>query len=161
MEKKEVAFNGLTLNGFLMWFVIIVCLLLSIGAFVMGIEDDDSPGVVIGASLLFVIDLVLMAGFVMLEPGEARVMMFFGAYRGTFTKTGYYWVNPFITTKKLSLRARNLDAEPIKVNDQVGNPVMIGLVLVWKLSDTYKAMRPCVKWPDNMPTTMWMERPVN
>ncbi len=140
MEKKEVAFNGLTLNGFLMWFVIIVCLLLSIGAFVMGIEDDDSPGVVIGASLLFVIDLVLMAGFVMLEPGEARVMMFFGAYRGTFTKTGYYWVNPFITTKKLSLRARNLDAEPIKVNDQVGNPVMIGLVLVWKLCDTYKAM---------------------
>lgn len=67
-------------------------------------------------------------------------MMFFGAYRGTFSKTGFYWVNPFITTKKLSLRARNLDAEPIKVNDQVGNPVMIGLVLVWKLCDTYKAM---------------------
>ena len=139
MEKNEFAFNGLTLNGFLMWFVIIVCLLFSIGAFVLGVEDDSTP-VIIGASLLFVIDLVLMAGFVMLEPGEARVMMFFGAYRGTFTKTGYYWVNPFITTKKLSLRARNLDAEPIKVNDQVGNPVMIGLVLVWKLCDTYKAM---------------------
>ena len=82
----------------------------------------------------------MTAGFVMLEPGEARLMMFFGAYRGTFSKTGFYWVNPFITTKKLSLRARNLDAEPIKVNDQVGNPVMIGLVLVWKLCDTYKAM---------------------
>ena len=89
MEKKEFAFNGLTLNGFLMWFVIIVCLLFSIGAFVLGVEDDSTP-VIIGSSLLFVIDLVLMAGFVMLEPGEARVMMFFGAYRGTFTKTGYY-----------------------------------------------------------------------
>lgn len=66
--------------------------------------------------------------------------MFFGEYRGTFTETGYFWVHPFITTKRLSLRARNLDAEPIKVNDKVGNPVMIGLVLVWKLRDTYKAM---------------------
>lgn len=76
----------------------------------------------------------------MLEPGEARVMMFFGKYKGTFTKVGYSWVNPFINTKKLSLRARNLDAEPIKVNDKTGNPVMIGLVLVWKIKDTYKAM---------------------
>ena len=67
-------------------------------------------------------------------------MMFFGSYKGTFAKVGYSWVNPFINTKKLSLRARNLDAEPIKVNDKTGNPVMIGLVLVWKLKDTYKAM---------------------
>ena len=94
----------------------------------------------LGGALLFILSIVMSAGFVMLEPGEARLMMFFGAYRGTFSKTGFYWVNPFITTKKLSLRARNLDAEPIKVNDQVGNPVMIGLVLVWKLCDTYKAM---------------------
>lgn len=76
----------------------------------------------------------------MLEPNEARVLTFFGKYRGTFTKTGYYWINPFMSTKKLSLRARNLDAEPIKVNDKTGNPIMIGLVLVWKLKDTYKAM---------------------
>lgn len=74
------------------------------------------------------------------EPGEARVMMFFGKYRGTFNTPGYHWINPFITTKKLSMRARNLDAEPIKVNDKTGNPVMIGMVLVWKLKDTYKAM---------------------
>ena len=76
----------------------------------------------------------------MLEPNEARVLLFFGKYKGTFTRTGYYWVNPFLTAKKLSLRARNLDAEPIKVNDKTGNPVMIGLMLVWKLKDTYKAM---------------------
>ena len=81
-----------------------------------------------------------MAGFLQLEPNEARVLLFFGEYKGTFTRTGYYWVNPFLTAKKLSLRARNLDAEPIKVNDKTGNPVMIGMVLVWKLRDTYKAM---------------------
>ena len=139
MEKKEVVFGGVTLNGFLMLFAVIVWLLLSVAVFVLGVKDESVP-LGIGGALLFVVGLVMTAGFVMLEPGEARLMMFFGAYRGTFSKTGFYWVNPFITTKKLSLRARNLDAEPIKVNDQVGNPVMIGLVLVWKLCDTYKAM---------------------
>ena len=139
MEKKEVVFGGVTLNGFLMLFAVIVWLLLSVAVFVLGVKDE-SVLLGIGGALLFVVGLVMTAGFVMLEPGEARLMMFFGAYRGTFSKTGFYWVNPFITKKKLSLRARNLDAEPIKVNDQVGNPVMIGLVLVWKLCDTYKAM---------------------
>ena len=139
MEKKEVAFGGVTLNGFLMLFVIIALFALSVGTFIICVEDESVP-LGIGGALLFILSIVMSAGFVMLEPGEARLMMFFGAYRGTFSKTGFYWVNPFITTKKLSLRARNLDAEPIKVNDQVGNPVMIGLVLVWKLCDTYKAM---------------------
>ena len=139
MEKKEVAFGGVTLNGFLMLFVIIALFALSVGTFIIGVKDESVP-LGLGGALLFILSIVMSAGFVMLEPGEARLMMFFGAYRGTFSKTGFYWVNPFITTKKLSLRARNLDAEPIKVNDQVGNPVMIGLVLVWKLCDTYKAM---------------------
>ena len=122
-----------------MLFVIIALFALSVGTFIIGVEDESVP-LGLGGALLFILSIVMSAGFVMLEPGEARLMMFFGAYRGTFSKTGFYWVNPFITTKKLSLRARNLDAEPIKVNDQVGNPVMIGLVLVWKLCDTYKAM---------------------
>ena len=139
MEKIEVDFGGVTLNGFLMLFVIIALFALSVGTFIIGVEDGSVP-LGLGGALLFILSIVMSAGFVMLEPGEARLMMFFGAYRGTFSKTGFYWVNPFITTKKLSLRARNLDAEPIKVNDQVGNPVMIGLVLVWKLCDTYKAM---------------------
>ena len=139
MNKKEVAFGGVTLNGFIMLFVIIALFALSVTTFIIGVKDESVP-LGVGGALLFVLNGVMSAGFVMLEPGEARLMMFFGAYRGTFAKTGFYWVNPFITTKKLSLRARNLDAEPIKVNDQVGNPVMIGLVLVWKLCDTYKAM---------------------
>jgi regulator of protease activity HflC (stomatin/prohibitin superfamily) len=79
-------------------------------------------------------------GFSMLEPNEAKVMTFFGKYVGTFRKNGFYWINPFMSAKNVSLRARNLNAEPIKVNDKSGNPIMIGLVLVWRLRDTYKAI---------------------
>lgn len=74
-----------------------------------------------------------------IEPNEARVMVFFGEYEGKVKENGFFWVNPFYTKKRLTLRARNLDAEPIKVNDKTGNPILIGLVLVWRVSDTYKA----------------------
>lgn len=67
-------------------------------------------------------------------------MIFFGKYKGTCRKTGFFWVNPFMSRKKLSLRIRNMDIEPIKVNDKIGNPVLIGMVLVWKIKDTYKAV---------------------
>lgn len=70
----------------------------------------------------------------------ARVMIFFGKYKGTCKKVGFYWANPFISRKKLSLRIRNMDIEPIKVNDKIGNPVLIGMVLVWKIKDTYKVV---------------------
>lgn len=144
MENKEFAFKGKTLNGFLMLFVTLDLTVLSIALVVFGIINIDNSwlgGTMLTLGLLLILcTLVLFAGFVQVEPNEARVMMFFGKYRGTFTQVGYHWVHPFITTKKLSLRARNLDAEPIKVNDKIGNPVMIGLVLVWKLKDTYKAM---------------------
>ena len=144
MENKEFQFKGATLGGFTMLFANILLTLLSIALIVMGILQEPNEvlkGLLIGiGAVVLVSTFFVWGGFVMLEPGEARVMMFFGEYKGTFTKVGYSWVNPFINTKKLSLRARNLDAEPIKVNDKTGNPVMIGLVLVWKLKDTYKAM---------------------
>lgn len=75
-----------------------------------------------------------------ITPNEARALMFFGKYVGTFRKTGFYWINPLMSAKKVSLRARNLNPEPIKVNDKAGNPVLIGMVLVWRLKDTYKAL---------------------
>jgi regulator of protease activity HflC (stomatin/prohibitin superfamily) len=81
----------------------------------------------------------MWGGFFQNEPNEARVMIFFGEYEGTVKDNGFFWVNPFYTKKKLTLRARNLDAEPIKVNDKKGNPIMIGLVVVWRVADTYKA----------------------
>ena len=137
--KNEYAFEGTTLNGFLMLFVNLLLTFGSIGIGIwMGIEEVYS--VLVMAIVLFIVSLFIWGGFLELEPNEARVLLFFGKYKGTFTRTGFYWVNPFITAKKLSLRARNLDAEPIKVHDKTGNPVMIGLMLVWKLKDTYKAM---------------------
>ena len=138
-EKKEFAFSGVTLNGFVMLFVALLMTFGPIGiAIWAGIEEVYA--LVVVAIAVFIASIFVWCGFLMLEPNEARVLLFFGKYRGTFTRTGYYWVNPFLTSKKLSLRARNLDAEPIKVNDKAGNPVMIGLMLVWKLKDTYKAM---------------------
>ena len=144
MENKEFQFKGMTMNGFAMLFVNIMLTVLSAAIIVTGFIqnlNDTLTGLIVGFGFaVFAVTLFIWAGFVMLEPGEARVMMFFGKYKGTYTKVGYSWVHPFINTKKLSLRARNLDAEPIKVNDKTGNPIMIGLVLVWKLKDTYKAM---------------------
>ena len=86
--------------------------------------------------VLWVLHLI---GFMTIQPNIARVLIFFGKYRGTVTDNGFFWVNPFYSTRKLSLRARNMDVAPIKVNDKNGNPIMIGLVLVWKIKNTYKA----------------------
>ena len=142
MNNKEFAFNGTTLNGFLMLFVNLFLTFGSFASIVYGaILENVLGSVLIGVSIVVLIATFFMwAGFIMLEPGEARVMVFFGKYCGTFVNTGYFWVNPFVTAKKISLRARNLDVEPIKVNDKTGNPIMIGSMLVWKLKDTYKAM---------------------
>lgn len=83
--------------------------------------------------------LVFLFGFVVLNPNESAVLTFFGAYKGTIKANGLFWVNPLMVKKKVSLRARNLDSEPIKVNDKLGNPIMIGVVLVWRVRDTFKA----------------------
>jgi regulator of protease activity HflC (stomatin/prohibitin superfamily) len=85
------------------------------------------------------ISMFLSAGFMIVNPNESSVLVLFGAYKGTVKKNGFFWVNPFYTRKKISLRARNLDSEAIKVNDKPGNPIMIGIVLVWKVEDTFKA----------------------
>lgn len=135
----ERSFEGYTMNGFLALFIILALILAVGGWLVLGIIAEDPAPCVI-SSLLLVCLLFCTKGFVQQEPNEARVMMFFGKYKGTFKGVGFYWMNPFINTKRLSLRSRNIDAEPIKVNDKQGNPVMIGHVLVWRLKDTYKAM---------------------
>ena len=133
---KEFQFKGFVMNGFVMLFIhLIVFTALVIGCFL-----TEMLGMAVLGLVLAIIWFAFYAGYVQLEPNEARVMVFFGKYRGTFSRTGFYWVNPLLTKKKLSLRARNLDVEPIKVNDKVGNPIMVGLVLVWRLKDTYKAL---------------------
>lgn len=86
-----------------------------------------------------VIPVFMIPGFMVVNPNESMVLVLFGDYRGTVKKNGFFWANPFFTKKKISLRARNLDSEPIKVNDKVGNPIMIGIVLVWRVENTFKA----------------------
>lgn len=143
MENKEFAFQGKTINGILMLVINLLVFLTGIGMFVLTcLSEETWQACVCGISsaVLLIPSIICICGFILVEPGQARVLLFFGKYRGTFTQPGYYWLNPFISQKKLSLRVRNLDAEPIKVNDKTGNPIMIGMVLVWKLKDTYKAI---------------------
>lgn len=135
--KKEFAYKGLVINGFVALFGILVLLALIVYCFVMA---EHSGGYVLCGGILLIVTMICLFGFVKQEPNEAKVLVFFGKYSGTFTKTGFYWVNPLLNKKSVSLRARNLNPEPIKVNDKAGNPVLIGMVLVWKLEDTYKAL---------------------
>ena len=140
-EKKEVCYSGFQMNGFIGLVLLLALIALGIYMIVLGANVDSYEGWLIGGGIaLLVVDFIGLFGFFTLEPNEAIVMIFFGKYKGTFTKHGFFWTNPFMSCKKLTLRARNLDAEPIKVNDKEGNPILIGLVMVWKLKDTYKAM---------------------
>jgi SPFH domain / Band 7 family len=88
---------------------------------------------------IIVLEVILIPGFFFLNPNESIVLNLFGDYKGTVKDNGFYWVNPFFSKKRISLRARNFDSEKIKVNDKVGNPIQIGVILVWQVKDTFKA----------------------
>ena len=136
-NNKECSYEGNVLNGFLMLLLVLLILASAIYFF---FRASAQPAYAIGGVLCMALFALCVNGFIRLEPNEAKVLVFFGKYKGTFTRTGFYWVNPLMSKKSVSLRARNLNPEPIKVNDKAGNPVMIGMVLVWKLEDTYKAL---------------------
>ena len=136
-NNKETAYKGFVLNGFMALILALALIAAAIYFFVRANTDGEFALLGVLSMGLFIL---CTNGFVKLEPNEAMVLLFFGKYRGTFTRDGFYWVNPLLSKKKVSLRARNLNPEPIKVNDKVGNPVLIGMVLVWKLEDTYKAL---------------------
>jgi regulator of protease activity HflC (stomatin/prohibitin superfamily) len=86
-----------------------------------------------------VISLLLMPGFFFVNPNSSIVLVLFGEYKGSVKFNGFYWVNPFFSKKSFSLRARNFDSDKIKVNDKVGNPIQIGVILVWQVKDTFKS----------------------
>lgn len=128
------------MNGFIAVFVELVLAAFSVWGLVSCANADVTGWPLVLSAIGLVLACLLPIGFRKLEPNEALVMVFFGTYMGTFSKTGFYWINFLMTMKKVSLRARNLDPDNIKVNDKTGNPIMIGQILVWKLKDTYKAM---------------------
>jgi regulator of protease activity HflC (stomatin/prohibitin superfamily) len=118
-------------NGYLMLFVFLI---LFFGSIYMLIAQEN-PWFAIG----ILASILIAVGFVMVQPNNSRVLLLFGKYVGTIKQNGFYWVNPFYTKKKISLRASNFDSERLKVNDKLGNPIMISTILVWRVYDTYKA----------------------
>ncbi len=144
--SRETPFQGSAANGFLIILVSIILIAAGITFIVLAESHEAVIGsflynlLCIAAVLLIIIAAVLLIGLMILEPNQARAMVFFGKYRGTFTRTGFFWVNPFYSKKKVSLRARNMNVDPIKVNDRNGNPILVGLILVWKVEDVYKAI---------------------
>lgn len=126
MEKKYSA-----LSGYTFLFVELILIILIVFGFLRGM--------VLPAVVLIPIFVLIAIGFTVVDPNQSCVLVLFGAYKGTIKSNGFYWVNPFFAKKKISLRARNFDSETIKVNDKLGNPIMIGLVLVWKVEETFKA----------------------
>lgn len=134
---REYEYRGLCVNGFAMIFFTFV--LLPVAMICSGVYGGDNPWILGGVTMpLFIVFVLGCVGYFTQEPNVARVMIFFGKYRGTCKRVGFYWTNPFMSRKKLSLRIRNMDIDPIKVNDKIGNPVLIGMVLVWRIRDTYK-----------------------
>ncbi|MDP5081919.1 MAG: SPFH domain-containing protein [Winogradskyella sp.] len=118
-------------NGYLMLFLFILLFFGSITLIPITKTGWPVFGIIVALFLVF--------GFLMVQPNGSRVLLLFGKYVGTIKKNGFYWVNPFFTKKKISLRASNFDSERLKVNDKLGNPIMISTILVWRVQDTYKA----------------------
>lgn len=126
MEKEIKASSGYTM--------LLVLLLLFAGT-VLGIIFTKNPWFL----LLVPIILLVLIGFFIVNPNSSKVLVLFGAYKGTVKENGFFWANPFFRKIKISLRARNFDSERVKVNDKIGNPILINVILVWQVKDTYKS----------------------
>ncbi len=125
-EKRIGAANG---------YVMFVVLLALIAIMAIGIFKTENPLMV----LMILPIILVIKGFFIVNPNSSKVMVLFGAYKGTVVDNGFFWNNPFYLRQKISLRARNFDSERVKVNDKIGNPIMINVILVWRVSDTFKA----------------------
>ncbi|WP_430909641.1 SPFH domain-containing protein [Maribacter sp. 2-571] len=119
------------INGYLV-------LLLSLIAIIGGITLFFKAHHIL-AIVAILIGIILGSGFVLVNPNSSRVLLLFGKYVGTIKSNGLFWTNPLYSKKKISLRASNFDSERLKVNDKLGNPIMISTILVWRVTDTYKA----------------------
>lgn len=119
-------------SGFLVLLILLVAL---IGAIYMGVTQQMPAVIGITSTIL----AFLAIGFFIVNPNESKVLTFFGKYVGTVKANGFGWVNPLYLKKKISLRARNFDSERVKVNDKRGNPILISVILVWKVAETYRA----------------------
>ena len=125
-------------SGYLALFVLPVLFIANGWMFITAVQSDTIP-LVIFCVLLAVVLLICFAGFFMVHPNQARVLTLFGTYVGSARDTGLRWANPFYAKKAVSLRVRNFDCDPLKVNDSSGNPIEIAAVVVWKVVDSAEA----------------------
>ncbi|MCU0437753.1 MAG: SPFH domain-containing protein [Raineya sp.] len=122
--------------GYGMLFLLLLGIVATVASFVLA---NEFPILHLSGLLLAIATFLGLFGFIVVNPNESRVLTLFGTYKGSVKDSGFYWVNPFISKKPISLRARNLESKTIKVNDKVGNPIEIGMVLVWKVEETAQA----------------------
>lgn len=127
--KKETVIQPS--SGYTMLMVNLLALIIGI----FGIARLDNPWFIV----LILVFVFTLPGFFLVNPNTSKVLLLFGKYIGTVKDNGFFWANPFYTKKFLSLRASNFDSERVKVNDKLGNPIMISTILVWRVKDTYKA----------------------
>jgi len=118
-------------SGYLMLLVLLLVIVGVVAALVM----TANPWYLFGVPLI----ILIMRGFFIVNPNSSKVLVLFGAYKGTVKDNGFFWANPFYSRQKISLRARNFDSERVKVNDKIGNPILINVILVWKVENTFKA----------------------
>jgi regulator of protease activity HflC (stomatin/prohibitin superfamily) len=127
-------------SGLLALPLLLLVLAGSIWLFVAGVSSPKTVWMIWTAIGIFLVDLFMFFGLFVVNPNEASVLLLFGDYKGTVKRNGFYWVNPFYTERKISLRARNLNGERIKVNDLAGNPIEIAAVVVWRVVNTTDAL---------------------
>ncbi len=125
-EKIIVPANG--------YFMLCLVIILFFGGIVATSMTKNAAFVIATIGAIF-----FAPGFLMVQPNNSRVLLLFGKYIGSVKRNGFYWINPFYTKTRISLRASNFDSERLKVNDKLGNPLMISTILVWRVQNTYKA----------------------
>lgn len=125
-------------SGYLMLVLDLILFGVTIFTLVGGIRME-APPVIIFAVVLLLVSFLASAGFFIVNPNDSRVLVLFGTYKGTVKKNGFFWANPFYSKRKITLRARNLNGDKLKVNDKAGNPIEIAAVVVWQVENTYRA----------------------
>ena len=126
-------------RGLVMVLILIAMVAFSIYCFIRAQEHESAVWGITGV-VVMVLGVTGMPGLIVIMPNEAKVLLLFGAYRGTIKDEGWWWVNPFYTKTKISLRVRNFETDRLKVNDLDGNPIEVAAVVVWKVVDTVEAL---------------------
>ncbi len=125
-------------SGYAVLFTNIILYIAAVLIFIVGVGLKAALPIV-GGIILLLISIFISIGFFVVNPNQARVLILFGKYKGTVKTNGFCWANPFLVKKCISLRARNLNGQKLKVNDNMGNPIEIAAVVVWQVSDTARA----------------------